>query len=85
MAPGMMCFGKKPVDTESKKNEEIDKQLRVDRKRQEREVKLLLLGMDALLKVSEPEKETDHRYRCRRKWEIDRAEADACNSCRRLQ
>lgn len=45
MAPGMMCFGKKPVDSETRKNEEIEKQLRVDRKRQEREVKLLLLGM----------------------------------------
>jgi len=52
MAPGMMCFGKKPIDPESKKNEEIEKQLRVDRKRQEREVKLLLLGMDTSLKES---------------------------------
>ncbi|KAF2140670.1 uncharacterized protein K452DRAFT_319565 [Aplosporella prunicola CBS 121167] len=44
MAPGIMCFGKKPDDPGHKKNEEIDRQLRMDRKRQEREVKLLLLG-----------------------------------------
>jgi guanine nucleotide-binding protein subunit alpha len=45
MAPGIMCFGKKPQDPRSKKNEEIEKALRADKKRQEREVKLLLLGM----------------------------------------
>ncbi|KAF2432719.1 guanine nucleotide binding protein, alpha subunit [Tothia fuscella] len=39
-----MCFGKKPQDPRSKKNEEIEKSLRADKKRQEREVKLLLLG-----------------------------------------
>ncbi|KAF2502610.1 guanine nucleotide binding protein, alpha subunit [Lophium mytilinum] len=39
-----MCFGKKPDDPDSRKNEEIEKGLRADRKRQEREVKLLLLG-----------------------------------------
>lgn len=44
MAPGIMCFGKKPDDPEMKKNEEIEKQLRIDKKKQEREVKLLLLG-----------------------------------------
>jgi guanine nucleotide-binding protein subunit alpha len=45
MAPGTMCFGRKPADPEFKKNEDIEKVLRVDRKRAEREVKLLLLGM----------------------------------------
>lgn len=45
MAPGIMCFGKKPQDPRSKKSEEIEKTLRADKKRQEREVKLLLLGM----------------------------------------
>ena len=44
MAPGIMCFGKKPVDPESRRNEEIDKVIRNDKKRQQREVKLLLLG-----------------------------------------
>ena len=44
MAPGIMCFGKKPVDPESRRNEEIDKGIRNDKKRQQREVKLLLLG-----------------------------------------
>lgn len=44
MAPGIMCFGRKPADPVSKKSEDIEKGLRVDRKRAEREVKLLLLG-----------------------------------------
>ncbi|KAI4615078.1 uncharacterized protein J4E87_004414 [Alternaria ethzedia] len=41
-----MCFGRKPsaTDPESRKNVEIEKNLRADRKRAEREVKLLLLG-----------------------------------------
>jgi guanine nucleotide-binding protein subunit alpha len=39
-----MCFGKKPTDPGAVKNEEIEKSIRNDRKRQEREVKLLLLG-----------------------------------------
>jgi guanine nucleotide-binding protein subunit alpha len=45
MAPGIMCFGKKPVDPKAKKNEEIEKMIRADRKKQEQEVKMLLLGM----------------------------------------
>jgi len=47
MAPAIMCFGRKPstADPVSKKNAEIEKNLRTDRKRAEREVKLLLLGM----------------------------------------
>ncbi|KAJ9638966.1 G-Protein alpha subunit [Coniosporium tulheliwenetii] len=40
----IMCFGKKPEDPESRRNEDIEKALRADRKKQEREVKLLLLG-----------------------------------------
>ncbi|KAF2838315.1 guanine nucleotide binding protein, alpha subunit [Patellaria atrata CBS 101060] len=44
MAPGIMCFGKKQEDPESRRNEEIEKVIRLDRKKQEREVKLLLLG-----------------------------------------
>lgn len=47
-----MCFGRKPVDPESKKNEDIEKDLRADRKKAEREVKLLLLGMDATNRAS---------------------------------
>ncbi|KAF2087254.1 guanine nucleotide binding protein, alpha subunit [Saccharata proteae CBS 121410] len=39
-----MCFGKRTDDPSSRKNEEIDRQLRLDKKRAEREVKLLLLG-----------------------------------------
>jgi guanine nucleotide-binding protein subunit alpha len=48
MAPGIMCFGRKPQasnDPLSKRNAEIERNLRVDRKKAEREVKLLLLGM----------------------------------------
>jgi len=48
MAPGIMCFGRKPVGPEVKRNEEIEKTIRADRKRQEREVKLLLLGAGTL-------------------------------------
>lgn len=44
MAPAIMCFGRKPADPEFKKNDDIEKSLRMDRKRAEREVKLLLLG-----------------------------------------
>ena len=44
MAAGIMCFGKKPEGPESRRNEEIEKGIRNDRKKQEREVKLLLLG-----------------------------------------
>ena len=40
----IMCFGKKPVDPEATRNEEIEKALRADKRRQEKEVKLLLLG-----------------------------------------
>lgn len=39
-----MCFGKKEEDPGAKKNAEIEKTLREDRKKQEREVKILLLG-----------------------------------------
>ena len=44
MAPGVMCFGRKPVDPEFRRTEEIDRQLRTDKRRQDKEVKLLLLG-----------------------------------------
>ncbi|KAI9708203.1 MAG: hypothetical protein M1820_004157 [Bogoriella megaspora] len=40
----MMCFGKKAEDPDAKKNEEIERQLRADKKKAQREVKLLLLG-----------------------------------------
>lgn len=46
MAPGKMCFGKKAEDPNNRRNEEIEKIIRVDKKKQEREVKLLLLGTD---------------------------------------
>lgn len=46
MAPAIMCFGRKATpDPTSKNNEEIEKNLRLDKKKAEREVKLLLLGM----------------------------------------
>jgi guanine nucleotide-binding protein subunit alpha, other len=46
MAPGIMCFGKKPEDPDARRNEEIEKIIRLDKRRQEKEVKLLLLGTD---------------------------------------
>jgi len=52
MAPGIMCFGKKPVDPNSRRNEEIEKVIRNDKKRQQREVKLLLLGTPCPLNPS---------------------------------
>jgi hypothetical protein len=52
MAPGIMCFGsKKDQDPLARRNEEIERMIRADRKRQEKEVKLLLLGKDALENV----------------------------------
>jgi guanine nucleotide-binding protein subunit alpha, other len=45
MAPGIMCFGKKSVDPRAKRNDEIEKSLRADRKKMDQEVKMLLLGM----------------------------------------
>ncbi|KAF2452936.1 G-protein alpha subunit [Lineolata rhizophorae] len=39
-----MCFGKKAEDAEARRNEEIEKVIRLDRKKAEKEVKLLLLG-----------------------------------------
>lgn len=84
MAPGMMCFGKKPVDLESKKNEDIEKQLRVDRKRQEREVKLLLLGRPQALNRESELRGLTSICRRWRKWKVDRAQADARYPRRRL-
>lgn len=47
MALGMMCFGKKssPKDDTLRRHEMIEKQLKIDKKMAEREVKILLLGM----------------------------------------
>jgi hypothetical protein len=44
MALGIMCFGKKSNDDTGKRNDVIERQLKADRKKQEREVKILLLG-----------------------------------------
>lgn len=44
MAPALMCFGRKSHDPQKLKNEEIERSLRADKKRLEKEVKLLLLG-----------------------------------------
>lgn len=44
MAPGIMCFGRKPQDPGRQRNDEIERQLRHDRKKMQKEVKLLLLG-----------------------------------------
>lgn len=43
----IMCFGSSrgQDDADSRRNAEIDKQLRLDQKKSAREVKLLLLGM----------------------------------------
>ena len=43
-----MCFGKKAEDPDAKKNEEIERQLKLDRKKAQKEVKLLLLGQYTL-------------------------------------
>jgi len=40
----VMCFGRKSGEPGTDRSAEIEKTLRTDRKRQEREVKLLLLG-----------------------------------------
>ena len=48
MAPGIMCWGKKGSDSGSKRNEEIEKRLRADKKKASREIKILLLGMSPL-------------------------------------
>lgn len=48
-----MCFGKKEsafsvTNIELRKNEEIDKMIRKDRKRMKQEIKILLLGRNSL-------------------------------------
>lgn len=48
MAPGVMCFGKKLDDPLARRNEEIERMIRADRRKQEKEVKLLLLGAAAI-------------------------------------
>jgi len=62
MAPGIMCWGKKGSDSGSKRNEEIEKRLRADKKKASKEIKILLLGMSPL----DPEKPTDHAGHRRR-------------------
>ena len=47
MAPGIMCWPKKGSDG-IKKNEAIEKQLRADKKKAAREIKILLLGMSTV-------------------------------------
>lgn len=64
MAPAIMCFGRKPADPELRKNEDIEKTLRLDRKRAEREVKLLLLGMSSACPLACRTRLT-RRHRCR--------------------
>jgi len=42
---GIMCFGGSKQDNpDTRKNAEIEKQIKADQKRQAREVKMLLLG-----------------------------------------
>jgi hypothetical protein len=82
-----MCFGRKSVGPESKKNEDIEKNLRADKKRAEREVKLLLLGMhhppaSAPSAPKAPLTKTQHR--CRRERQVDSPQADAHHQRRRL-
>jgi hypothetical protein len=79
-----MCFGKKPEDPESRRNEEIEKSIRNDRRKQEREVKLLLLGRHAN-RHHKATRLTRYDHRCRRKWQVDSVEADASDTRRRLQ
>lgn len=45
-----MCFGRRKTDEpEAKKSREIEKQLREDERRQQREVKMLLLGTPVMI------------------------------------
>lgn len=78
-----MCFGRKPADPEFRKNEDIEKALRNDRKRAEREVKLLLLGM-APPKLRHALQLTQDD-RCRREWQVDGAQANAHYQCWRIR
>lgn len=48
-----MCFGgNNKEDPDARKNREIEKQLREDERRMQKEVKLLLLGMQGLVNGS---------------------------------
>jgi hypothetical protein len=80
-----MCFGKKPDDPDSRKNDEIEKALRADRRRQEREVKLLLLGTLVLRIRFMLPRLTIPLCRSGRERQVDGAQADARNTRRRIQ
>jgi hypothetical protein len=61
MAPAIMCFGsKKDQDPLARRNEEIERMIRADRKRQEKEVKLLLLGKGGVLRLQESRRVLTH-------------------------
>ena len=78
-----MCFGKKEDDPAAKKNAEIEKTLREDRKKAEREVKILLLGKHP---SSLMERNTaDSSIRGWRKWKVDSSQADDHPACWRFR
>lgn len=78
MAFVRMCFGKKEDDPASKKNAEIEKTLREDKKKQEREVKILLLG-EIHYRAARNYNHLTSACRRWRKWKVDCLEADAAD------
>ena len=74
-----MCFGNaNKEDPDAKKNREIEKQLREDERRMQKEVKLLLLGMDCAGNGM-----VEHiliTSRCGRVRQVDSVEADALDT-----
>jgi hypothetical protein len=75
----IMCFGNaQKEDPDAKKNREIERQLREDQKRMQKEVKLLLLGK-AIVRCEDDDC-ADHLTRRGRVGQVDGAEADATHS-----
>jgi guanine nucleotide-binding protein subunit alpha len=59
---GFMCFGSsKQDDPQARKNADIEKQLKVDQKKQAKEVKILLLGA-SYTGIQEQGRNADTRY-----------------------
>lgn len=77
----IMCFGNgNKEDPDTKKSKEIEKQLREDQRRMQKEVKLLLLGKDTYktrITLTEAQWPWLTPCRCRRVGQIDSTEADA--------
>lgn len=82
-----MCFGKgdaKQDDPGARKNQEIEKQLREDKKRQQNEVKILLLGRVPMA-VAAGSTHTHTIIRCRGIWKEYHTETDAPDQLRRIR